>query len=636
MNKIFKLMKLVLFFILTLSSLLGLSQTTDEKMASYYFESADFEKAKMYYEKVFKTNKSRNVYENYMATLLELKEYKIAKKVTKKLIKKNPHSFFYKINYGEIMEYEDGKNKSNKYFEKLIDDLDSKTQLWKFGQLSQEFSRIGKTDLALKTLEKGESFNTKKDNRFSVNIAMLYGQKGETNKMIDAYLKVVETQPRQISRVKGYLTKSIDFDSQPKKVEILRKKLLRKIQKNPENESYSDLLIWMFQLTNDFESAFIQVKAKDKRMKSKGTKLFTFGLTCRYNKKYDLAIKAFEYAISQKTTGSGTKKRCRILALKTLKEKIISNAHYTKNDLLTLNNKYISTLSKIDFVQDKIGLLQDLANLQGFYLHNIDTAEIIIKSILNTRGISRKQKANNKIQLADIYMLKNEIWDASLLYMQVEKENKHDIIGSKAKFKNAKLYYYSGDFEWSQNQLEGLKASTSKLISNDAIDLSLLITDNYNMDTTPINMQRFAQADLLIFQNKFAEANLKLDTINKESPAHSLNDEILFRRYEIAYKKQDFATAKTYLNEIMTEYSQDILADNAIFKLAELEENQLNNKKNAIELYGKIMFDYPGSLFVVEARKRYRKLNLGKKEINVIEKDKSKMSKKEMFQIGTK
>ena len=267
----------------------------------------------------------------------------------------------------------------------------------------------------------------------------------------------------------------------------------------------------------------------------------------------------------------------------------------------------MKTLDEIKAIDDKAPIIEGLAYLEGFYIHNIDTAELLYTQLLTYPGMTPKRIALNKIRLGDIYMLKNEIWDASLLYMQVEKKFKHDIIGSQAKFKNAKLYYYSGDFEWSQNQLEGLKASTSKLIANDAIDLSLLITDNYNMDTTVINMMQFAQADLLIFQNKLEQASLKLDSINERDPGHSLSDEILFKRYEIAFKKQNFEKAKKYLEVIRISYPQDILADNAIFKLAQLEENQLNNPKAAFVLYEKLMFDYPGSLFVVEARKRYRK-----------------------------
>ncbi len=591
------------------------SQNTDQQMAQYYFDNGEYDKAKLYYEKLFKKYPSSTIYSNYISTLLELKEYKEAEKITKKQIKKERFGAFYKVKLGEIYEKSGEEKKAKKYFEGLISNLGKKNNPGEYSLLCNEFVRLLKYDFAIKTLEKCEKIHP--SSNYSITIANLYGMQGKYEKMIDSYLFQIEKKPTDINRVKAFIPRSIDFEEDEKAVEILRTKLLKKIQKNPENESFYNLLIWMFQQNDDFESAYIHVKAYDKRTKSKGEKIYKFAKLCVSNKKYDLAIEAYETVINKYGDINYFVIASKQEVLSALQRKIFSNANYTQNDVKNLKNRYLSTIEEVTDFENKMPLIEGLAYLEGFYLHEIDTAEKLYNELLSYPGISRKRKALNKIRLADIYMLKNEIWDASLLYMQVEKEFKYDIIGFEAKFKNAKLYYYSGDFEWSQNQLDGLKASTSKLISNDAIDLSLLITDNYNMDTTPINMQQFAHADLLIFQNKLSLAEKTLDSITEREPNHSLVDEILFKKYEIAFKKQDFNTSKLYLQKIIDGHTDGILADNALFKLAELYENQLNNKKEAFKLYEKLLFDYPGSLFVVEARKRYRKYSseFGSKEI---------------------
>ena len=581
------------------------AQSTDLEMAKYYYSNGDFEKAKLYYDKLYQENPTPSLFAEYLNTLVELEEYKEAEKITKKQIKNERFGAFYKVKLGELYEKQGQTEKAENYYNGLIDDFGSKNNPGEFNLLTGEFMKLLKYDLAIKTLEKCDKVHPKSNN--NISIANLYGLKGNHEKMIDSYLEQIDRNPRDINRVKAFLPRSINFEEDEEKVDYLRKSLLKKVQKNPENESYYDLLIWMFQQQGDFESAYIQVKAFDKRTKSKGEKIYKFAELCMSNKEYDIAIEAYDHVINTENEINYFAISSKQRILTALQNKIFSNANYTKADLENLKSRYLKTLSQINEIDDKAPVLEGLAYLEGFYLHNIDTAELIYDQLLSYPGMSPKQVAMNKIRLGDIYMLKNEIWDASLLYMQVEKQFKHDIIGSQAKFKNAKLYYYSGDFEWSQNQLDGLKASTSKLIANDAIDLSLLITDNYNMDTTVANMIQFAQADLLIFQNKLDEASTKLDSINERDPNHSLSDEILFKRYEIAYKKQNFEKAKNYLEKIISNYSEDILADNAIFKLAELEENQLNNPKAAFALYEKLLFDYPGSLFVVEARKRYRK-----------------------------
>ena len=581
------------------------AQNSELQMAQYYFEQSDFKKAKLYYEKLYTPTSSLSTYEEYVSTLIQLTEYSEAEKITKKRIKNESIGAFYKIKLGEIYELEGDKKKATSYYEKLIDELSKKNPVNEFNLYANEFVRVMKYELAISVFEKCDK--THENSNHKISIANLYGLLGNHELMIETFLEQILIIPNQLGMVKVLLPRSINFTEDKEVVSILKKQTLKKIQKNPENESMYDLLIWIFQQSNDFESAFIQVKALDRRTKKEGEKVYEFGKLCSSNKKYDLAIEAFEYCISNYKPYQYAHIASKKAILYTLQLKIFATANYSQNDLIQLRNRYLATIRETKDVEDNFSVLQGLAYLEGFYLHNTDTAEFLYNQLLNYPGINAKQQGRIKIELADIYMLNNEIWDASLLYMQVEKKFKHDVIGSEAKYKNAKLYYYNGDFEWAQNQLDGLKASTSKLISNDAIDLSLLITDNYNMDTTIVNMKQFAKGDLFIFQNKFEEALALFDSILARNSNHSLVDEITFKKYEIAFKKQDFDLAQKHLKDILTNYADGILADNAVFKLAELNENQLNNTTKAMSLYEKLLFDYPGSLFVVESRKRLRK-----------------------------
>ncbi len=203
-------------------------------------------------------------------------------------------------------------------------------------------------------------------------------------------------------------------------------------------------------------------------------------------------------------------------------------------------------------------------------------------------------------------LIKGEVWDASLLYAQVDKDFKYDQLGEQAKLKNAKVSYYTGNFNFAKGQLDVLKGSTSKLIANDAMELSILITDNSTIDTSTTPLLMYARADLMSYQNKDSLAVNTLDSINTIYPGHALADEVLFKKYEIAYKRQEFEKCIEFLESIATTYSYDILADDAYFKLAELYDFVLKDAEKAKENYGKILFDYQGSLYVVEARKRYR------------------------------
>ncbi|MEO1438538.1 MAG: tetratricopeptide repeat protein, partial [Bacteroidota bacterium] len=166
----------------------------------------------------------------------------------------------------------------------------------------------------------------------------------------------------------------------------------------------------------------------------------------------------------------------------------------------------------------------------------------------------------------------------------------------------------NGDFEWAQAQLQVLKASTSELIANDAIDLSVFIMDHWSLDTTGTPMAMFAQADLLMFQNRYDESFVKLDSIRLLYPDHGLLDDIYYIKSQILTKERNYEDAAIMLQQIIDGYPEDIRADNAVFDLAELHELHLGNPETAQELYGKILKDYSGSTLAVEARKRFRRL----------------------------
>ncbi|MFT4600906.1 MAG: outer membrane protein assembly factor BamD (BamD/ComL family), partial [Arenicella sp.] len=181
-----------------------------------------------------------------------------------------------------------------------------------------------------------------------------------------------------------------------------------------------------------------------------------------------------------------------------------------------------------------------------------------------------------------------------------------DVIGHEAKFKNAKVFYYDGEFDYAKAQLDVLKASTSKLIANDAMQLSLLLQDNLGIDTTLAPVQLYANADLLIQQNKFDEAILILDSLEKEFPFHSIADEVLFKKAEIYEERQNWEKAIEFYDIVVLSYAHDILADDAAFRVAKIYEEKLSQKEKAGEYYKMILFEFKGSLYDAEAREKFR------------------------------
>jgi tetratricopeptide (TPR) repeat protein len=380
------------------------------------------------------------------------------------------------------------------------------------------------------------------------------------------------------------------------------------MQKDPSGTLYPELLIWVYILENDFESALTQSKALDKRLDENGTRIFKLAQMALNEKQYDEAILCFEYITKEKGKSCYYYIESKQQLLATRLTMLTAGFNYTKDEIKILENEYETFLDEFGKSKKTAYIMQELAQLEAFYLNNLPKSIKIMEELIAIPMLDRNLLADSKIKLGDFYLMLGEIWEASLYYSQVDKEMKDAPLGEMARYKNAKLSYYKGDFEWAQDQLDVLKGSTSELISNDAIDVSVFIMEHLNLDTGATSMRFFAEADLLLFQNRFDEAFDKMDSLLVKFPTHGLGDDVYYAKAKIFIRKRQFDKALELLGKITEEYKDGILIDNALFKMAEIQETELKNKTKAMELYEKILMDFSGSTFTVEARKRFRKL----------------------------
>lgn len=577
--------------------------TTDEQLANQFYQNKEFDKAVVYFENLYTKKSQQLFYQPYLTCLLETKDFKKAEKVVKKQIKQNPGALNFIVDLGNVYARSEEPQKAKSSWEQAIKSIKTDDQVF---TLATSFIDIHQYDLAISTYLKGRKIS-QNNYPYSFELAEVYSLKGDKLAMIGEYLDALETNDSYIQTVQNALQSSFNTDANPQQNELVKNELLKRIQQSPDKTILSELLIWMQIQLKDWEGAFIQAKALDKRKKEEGARIMGLAQLFVQNESYDMAAKAYQYVISKGKTNYFYA-NARMELVNASYQKIISKGNYTNQDLTELEKNYTSTLEELGKTITTVGLLKDLAHLKAFYLYKPQEAIDMLEEAIALPQLETHMKASCKLELGDVLLVTGEIWEASLRYSQVEKEFKHDAIGQEAKFRNAKISYYTGDFKWAQSQLDVLKGATSKLISNDAMDLSLQISDALAIDTNIAPLLIFARADLLIFQNKDQLAIQTLDSINTLFPNHALADDILFKKAELELKHNKYAEAAAFYNTILTDYGTDILADDALFKLAELNEIQFKNTDKAKELYQQVLEKYPGSLYVVEARKRFRRL----------------------------
>ena len=580
------------------------AQQTEEQLGVQYYNNREFDKALVTFETLFNRNPSQFNYLYYINTLFELKDFDKAEKAIKKQLKANPEDPRFQVDMGYLNIMDGDISKGRKIYENCLKDL--KPDNIQVYNLANAFANRRETDYMIRTYLRGREL-LKDPAAFSFELAYTYESLGSTEPMIDEYLNLLTSNPQQMSMVQNRLQAWLSDDVDNSKNDAYRAILSKKSQQKPDEILYNELLLWHSIQQKDFPFALLQAKALDRRYGETGQRVFDLAALCVSNEDFDAAIDGYKYII-KKNANKELVLRSRIEQINTEFKQYTKSFSQDKTKLLGMKQEYAQLLTDLGKTPFTILLILNLAHLQAFYLGETSEAIELLLQAISIPNVPLQNQAECKLELADIYLFSDEQWEATLLYSQVEKTFKNEPLGHEAKFRNAKLSFYIGEFDWARAQLDVLKAATSKLIANDALELSLMISDNIEEDSVTIPLSMFAKADLLEFRNRDNDALAVLDSIITLFPMHSIIDNVLFKKAEINSKNGNFEEAAKYYTEITEKFPSDLLADDALYNLAGLYENQLNDKAKAMQLYEKILTQYPGSLYVVDARKRFRSL----------------------------
>ncbi|MBE9468945.1 MAG: hypothetical protein IMY72_11600 [Bacteroidetes bacterium] len=597
------------FFFILFLSIFGITtysqnQSSDTQLAYKYYRSNEFEKATVLYKKLFEQNKSSVYYRYYVNCLIALQDYELAEKVIKKQLKKKHNKLPYYIELGSLYKLQNKISKAKDRYDYVIKKLPSNEN--QISIIANKFIVKREYEYAEKSYLRGRKLLNDKD-LFNFELANLYYYQRNYAKMIEQYLDMLSISEMYLQTVQNRLQSAVYDDVDNDLRDLLKSALIRRIQKQANKTVFNELLIWLYIQEKDFENAMVQAKALDLRRNENGERLVALARLSNSNDNYQVAVNAYQYVVD-KGVNFGYYLIAKKEQVEVLYKKITSNNNFQSNDLLSLENNFINTIFILGDNEESIELSIKLAHLQAFYLDEFEKAIVTLNNSLKIRRADSRLLAKCKLELADVYLYSGDMWNATLTYAQVERSNKNNPIGYEAKFRKSKLAYYIGDFKWAQAQLDVLKASTSKLIANDACQLSLLIADNSDTGSINISLEMYARADLLVFRNKDSLAILTIDSILSQFPTNSIIDDAIYKKATIYLNNKQYIKAVENFKKIVDNYSFDVWADYALFNLAQIYDKHLINKEKAQQLYKKILIDYQGSIYVIQARKRFRLL----------------------------
>nr|WP_295935046.1 tetratricopeptide repeat protein [uncultured Dyadobacter sp.] len=571
----------------------------ERELAEEYFKNGDCPKALSYYSSFLKNSFEKVSLKNYASCIVKSKAWNDGEQFFKKQIKGDANNAaWYYIYWGVLLENQGKTQEASKKYEMAITSSGMRTELKR--DLAEEFRANNQSEWAKNILLEARE-SAKRADIFQLELASIYRDLNEPEKMIDELLSYgMRYQNTEV--VQNMLQ---DFTKDEKEQALLEKVLYDKIQKFPNEGFYNELLIWYQIQRKDFYKAFIQERALDRRFKHNGSRLYNLGMLALQNLDYANAGLIFDHLVKEYPKGQlyPVARRMAIFA----REEQVKNTYPVKrSEVQKLLGQYQQLVDELGINVRTIEALRNMAILNAFYMDDFKKAIEILQMAIEAGKAEKSFVDKCKLDLGDIYLLQGEPWEATLVYSQVEKSQKDDVLGYEAKLRNAKLHYFKGEFELAKAVLDILKKATTREIANDANELSLLIMDNTGLDSTEAAMKAYSAVELQLFQNKKFEALDTLRSLYQKYQSHSLADEILWLTAKTYIKLDSNRQAMEDLKLLYSKFGHDLYGDDALFAMAKLYQEKLNDKDQAMKFYQELMEKYPGSIFVAESRKRFR------------------------------
>ena len=586
MRKIFLLLSLFV-------SLFAFAQ--NDQLAINYFDKGEFEKAIISFEELLKNQQGNSFYfQKIVESYQQLKQYDQAdKRLQERYAKYKQASLLVEIGYNYQLQKDAGKAK--KYYDQAIDKINENPS--NVYSIANTFEKKVLLDYALESYKLAIKLEPKF--KFNYQMAVIYGQQGKMDLMIDTFLEEAYSNQNNTIMIQNQLSRFMTEEAEETFNTALRKALLVRAQKN-QDIFWNQFLSWFFVQQKDYSKAFIQEKAIYRRDPESFSNIVNLAELAMEENEEETAREIFAFVLENTQD----------LDLQIRAHYFLMEAKIKKAP----EKEYPAIKSELDLLVKKYGIspytlsLQILqAHFATFNLKNSEDGKAILKRTLEL-PLNKYQTADVKMELADILLYEEKFNQALIYYSQIEEDLKNDAVGHEASLKAAKTSYFKTDFEWALKQFKELKAASTQLIANDALELFLLINDNTVADSTQVGLKKFARGDYLLYQNKNKEALEQFQSILKEYKGQEIEDETLLRIGETYEKLGDFNAALTQYQAIIDNHKDGIYIDEALYFSAEIYNKQLKDTDKAKALYEQILFNHEDSIYFVEARKKFRQL----------------------------
>ena len=587
----------ILFLILICSPVFA----QNAELANSFFRKGEYEKAILLYEPLLESNPIRQDYFKSLLTCYQqLEKYDDADRLLNKQLENFPNQIYLYVELGYNRQLQGKPEEAKDYYERSMQFIEQNPS-YAF-VIGRTFRQNHLLDYALRSYQRGKELNPNLNTEISE--AQIYGERGDIDKMFTLYLDLVDKNENYYSTAQRFMGSFVSNDKNDPNNVLLRRQLLTRAQAEPKN-SWNILLSWLFMQQGDFDKALVQEKSLYRRNPGSPERIEEIGRIAYDLDDLETSKEAFEFIRGlEQENGLDPEAllRADIYLLK-IENELIRN----DEDREALNAKYLELLELYGRNLQSLVLQVAYAEFLTYTYDAPDKAIEILRYALELNP-PKPEQGMLEITIADIQVYAGEFNQALVMYSKIQYDFKNSPLAQEARFKVARTSYFKGDFTWAQNQLKVLKSSTSQLIANDAMKLSLKISNNFDKDSLNEGLRLFAKTELLEFQRKYETALDTLSLVLLEHKGRAIEDDALLKQGSLLTRLGDYRGAESSLLNLLSSYPESLLLDECLYSLGELYEIHLEDVEKAKEMYERIIFEYPSSIYLVEARKAFRRL----------------------------
>lgn len=441
---------------------------------------------------------------------------------------------------------------------------------------------------------------------FTDQLAYLYGIVGRYDDAMHEYLIMLGVAPERLSIVKRAIAQ---LTSNPTALAAATQVVERAVQRNSDFEPTLELLSWLYDEAGNHTGAFEVAKRLDHVRNARGSNVYAYADRALRDGRYDAALMALDYFIATYRADNPLYSIVLLTYARALEDRQMATGARTSSQSATLVERYTDLADRERGTEVAAEALLRAAHLQADVLDASDEAVATLQTLLaapkNERVLS-----DARVLLGDLYVRENRLDDALEQYDgAATAAGADEDERAVARLRRAELALYRGAFKDAVDSLTELTRNTASAVTNDALAHLFILQENFGRKD--IALGHYYAGRLLLVQRKWEDAVIRFDQTSSAAPGSLLAEESTLAKADALSRDGESRSAVEILVAFVAASPDALSADRALYRAAQIVDTELQDSSRALELYSRLLIEYPRSQHAAAARARVRLLRNG-------------------------